>query len=431
MKNFEKYKEKLQGKRLLILGGASQHCKLVEAARELGVVTYVTDNLISNAPAKDMADFSYNINLTETEALTELCKREGIDGIASGWLDFPQIPYQRLCDSVGVPCYGTQEEFDTLTRKSEFKKLCVAHGVGTPKTITQADIDRFPEILPIPVFVKPSDSAGSKGSTVAKTKTELLKAIDNAKLASNDGMVITEEYIENARAFLAVYFFRNGEAQVQQLADAYFGNKEDGLEKINVAYRTPFSMADKYIEIANDRFIAMLKDFGVKDGPVCVQGFMTDKDALFYDPGRRFPGGEYERILKRYTGIDMMKGMVVFALTGSWPEEAVPLGEKPFLMNDRTTIRLQINVAPGVVGSDVGFDKAKDFPFVEYIAQYHFPGDTIEATGNTHQRYAHVVIGANNTEELIKNVQTLYNTIAVVDVNGNNMIRSKLNIDLL
>ena len=428
---FEKYKQQLKGKKLLIMGGASQHCKLVEAARELGVITYVTDNLVTNAPAKDFADFAYNINLLDTEELAALCEKEHIDGIASGWLDFPQIPYQKLCQRVGLHCYGTPEQFDILTRKAEFKKLCQSYGVGVPKAITQKDIDGFSENLPMPVFVKPSDSAGSKGSTVARTKTELLQAIEEAKKASNDGLVITEECIENAQAFLVVYFFHNGEAYVQQLANAYFGNKEDGLQKINVAYRTPFSMADKYMDIANDRFIAMLKGLGVKEGPVCMQGFMTDKDALFYDPGRRFPGGEYERIFKRYTGIDMMKGMVIFALTGSWPEEALPVGDKPYLMDGRTTIRLQINVGPGVVASDVGFDIAKELPFIEYVAQYHFPGDTIEATGNTHQRYAHVVIGANNTEELIKNVQTLYNTIDVFDNNGNSMIRSKLDEKLL
>ena len=46
-----------KGKKLLIIGGAFQHCKLVEAARQLGVITYVTDYLQpEQAPAKQMAD---------------------------------------------------------------------------------------------------------------------------------------------------------------------------------------------------------------------------------------------------------------------------------------------------------------------------------------------------------------------------------------
>ena len=100
-KDINKYIPKLQGKKLLILGGASQHIKLVEAARELGVKSYVTDNLpITLAPAKKIADQAFDINLTEIDKLVELCRKLEIDGIASGWLDFPQIYYQRLCESL-------------------------------------------------------------------------------------------------------------------------------------------------------------------------------------------------------------------------------------------------------------------------------------------------------------------------------------------
>lgn len=47
----------LNGKKLLILGGANLHCDLVIAAKNLGVETFVTDYLpIDKAPAKQLAD---------------------------------------------------------------------------------------------------------------------------------------------------------------------------------------------------------------------------------------------------------------------------------------------------------------------------------------------------------------------------------------
>ena len=43
----------LTRKKLLIIGGAFQHCKLVEAAHEMGVIVYVVDYLpVDEAPAK-------------------------------------------------------------------------------------------------------------------------------------------------------------------------------------------------------------------------------------------------------------------------------------------------------------------------------------------------------------------------------------------
>ena len=112
MKNFN-------GKKLLIIGGAFQHCKLVEAARDLGVVTYVTDYLpLEKAPAKQIADKYYTYNITETDEIVELCKREEIDGVISTSLDACQKPYQKVCEKLGVPCFGTKEQFDILTNKT-------------------------------------------------------------------------------------------------------------------------------------------------------------------------------------------------------------------------------------------------------------------------------------------------------------------------
>ena len=72
--------ENIKGKKLLVMGGGSQHCKVIEAAKELGVITYVVDNL-ETGPAKEMGDYAFKINVTETSELERLCKKVGIDGI--------------------------------------------------------------------------------------------------------------------------------------------------------------------------------------------------------------------------------------------------------------------------------------------------------------------------------------------------------------
>ena len=164
----------LRGKKLLVMGGGSQHCKVVEAAKELGIITYAVDN-VENSPAKKMADFSYLINVTETDRLAELCEKEGIDGIVSGWFDFVQPHYQRLCERTGLPCYGTKEHFDILTRKKDFKDCCLQYGVGVPARLK---LEEITDELPFTVIVKPSNSRGSRGATVCTTKDQVIEAIE-------------------------------------------------------------------------------------------------------------------------------------------------------------------------------------------------------------------------------------------------------------
>ena len=122
----------LNEKKILIIGGAFQHCKLVEAARELGVITYVTDYLpLEKAPAKQIADKYFMYNITEIDAIVAMCKAEGIDGVISTSLDICQKPYQQICERLNLPCFGTKEQFEILTDKKLFKKYCRKSGVDT------------------------------------------------------------------------------------------------------------------------------------------------------------------------------------------------------------------------------------------------------------------------------------------------------------
>jgi len=60
-------------KKLLILGGASVHVKVVEAAKKLGLYTIVTDYL-ENSPAKQIADKSYMFNIYDVDEIVQMCK---------------------------------------------------------------------------------------------------------------------------------------------------------------------------------------------------------------------------------------------------------------------------------------------------------------------------------------------------------------------
>lgn len=416
----------ITNKKLLIMGGGSQHCKVVEAAKELGVITYVVDNL-ETAPAKEIADYAYQINVTETDQLVDLCKRVGIDGIISGWFDFVQPHYQRLCERMGMPCYGTKEQFDALTRKKIFKENCIAYGVGTPRRL---DSEQIKDPLPFDVIVKPSNSRGSRGARICTTKHEVEEAVEAAISASYDGDYVIEQYVDARDAFCVTYLFVNGEAYLEQLSDAYFGEKEHGLDKVAVAYRSPSIRADEYVKKEGGKFVRMLKGLGIKNGPIVAQGFFAENDVLFFDPGRRFAGGEYERAFKRLTGIDVVKAMVIFALTGEFPSESI-IAKDSYLLNGKTTIRLQINVRAGLIVDERGFDSIQQMPEVEYVARYHAPGDIIEATGNTHQRYAHIIVVADDTNKLRRAILEIYGKIGVFDERGSNMIVSIFDPDKL
>lgn len=416
--------------KLLIIGGASQHCKVVETAKEMGLETYVVD-FLPDAPAKNMADHSYMINVTQTEEIKNLCERESIDGVVSGWLDFCQMPYQKICDAGGYISYASAEQFMVLTRKQKFKEICELYGVGQPRRFDcESFLESTTKELPYPLFIKPSDSRGSKGSSICRTKDELRKAVEVAKRESFDQNYVAEQLIERAHVLLVVYFFVEGKPYLQQLSDAYFGDEAYGMQKINVVYKSPSKYYDKYLRIADEKMRNMLVSLGLKNGPVCFQCFLTNEDeVLFYDPGRRFPGGEYERGLKRATGVDFVRKMISFSLSGRISQEGI--SDDLARLHGKHIIRLQLNINQGIIKDVQGFEKVEKMDCVEYVAYYHFVGEKVEKTMDVRQRFAQVLFVANSEEELKKAVSSVYETVHVVDEQGNEMLVNTFDLQLI
>ena len=110
----------LKGKKLLILAGATVHCKVVEAAKKLGVYTIVTDYL-ETSPAKEIADEKWMLNITDVDAIVQKCQQENIDGILNFCIDPAQRPYQEICEKLQLPCYGNAYQFHIMTDKPSFK----------------------------------------------------------------------------------------------------------------------------------------------------------------------------------------------------------------------------------------------------------------------------------------------------------------------
>ena len=81
-----------EGKKLLILCGNIVHVKVVEAAKQMGVYTIVTDGLpLEEAPAKQIADEALYINVLDVDTLVEYCKKNKINRLDMT-IDGPNAP---------------------------------------------------------------------------------------------------------------------------------------------------------------------------------------------------------------------------------------------------------------------------------------------------------------------------------------------------
>lgn len=419
----------LEGKKLLIIGGAFQHCKLVEAAKKLGVVTYVTDYLpLEQAPAKQKADKYFMYNITEIDEIVAMCKKEGIDGVISTSLDACQKPYQRVCELLGLPCFGTKEQFDILTDKNLFKAHCKKSGVDTIPEYAENDFESeeiCKENVEFPILVKPGESRGSRGQSICHSYEETKAAIDFAKKESSNGAVVIEKYMGQANDFSMTILMINGNAYPIRTVDRILGKYEDKLDKLAVGSASPSVFTKLYMENVHKRVEKLYRDIGIVNAPVFMQGFVDGDTVRFYDPGLRLPGGEYERMFTIATGKNPMYPLIEFALTGEIKNTLQNISADDIWINGKIVAQVLPTLMKGTISKIEGVEEIRKHPaVVAFFARYKV-GDIIKETHNVNQRFAEIDLVCQNGEEAAKTTEFIYNILKIYDENGEDMLVSK------
>lgn len=414
----------LDGKKILILGGAYQHRKLVETAKSMGVITYVTDYLpFEESPAKQMADYGYMYNITDIEEIISLCRKEHIEGIIGPYLDVAQKPYQQLCERLEFPCFGNKEQHEILTNKILFKKFCEEYGgVDVIPYYTEKDI-MDSRVIDYPILVKPCDSRGSRGQSICFTRKEALKGIEFAKSESFSGNIVIEKYMGTDKDLQLVYMVVKGDPILVRVEDRYLGESGSGVDKLCIATVSPSCYEREYREKVDTRMRKMIKALGLKNAPVFIQGFWDGDTVRVYDPGLRMPGDDYDLAYKAAVGIDLTEILITFALTGIIPIE---VGKQTEIARiEKATAMVLPCVRPGEIASIQGIHEIENNPNVLSMFTAYKEGDIVEIHNNVKQRFGEFVIVCDEFEQLQATIEWLFSVLHVMDVHGNEMLYAK------
>ncbi len=415
-------------KKLLLLAGAGPHCKVVEAAKEMGIYTIVADYL-PDSPAKAIADERLMNDIFDIDGLVEYGKARHIDGVLGFCIDPTQKPAQQIAERLGLPVLGNADQVLALTNKTVFKKLCVDNGVDIIPTYSEEDV-RTKE-LPYPILVKPVDSRGSRGISVCNNRDEAIAAITIARAQSSNGGVIVEKYMASNQDLTISYIVKDGEPHLISIGDRYPGRAEDNLNRQLICTIQPSRYASMYMEKVDDRVKGMIKALGIQNGPVFMQGFVDGDTVRMYDPGIRLPGNEYERILLKATGINAMQSIISYAVGGEIDDFDGKL-DGCYDLNGQVAMQYMINVGPGKIARFDGLDQIAKLSFVVDVQQRHFVGETIKATGDIRHRAGEVSILVDRDTAAMKDaVRQVQNLLVVEDKNGGNMLISEFKPEMV
>lgn len=415
-------------KKLLLLGGAGAHSKVVETAKEMGVYTIVTDYL-DDSPAKKIADEALMYNIFDIEDLVAFGEKNKIDGVLGFCIDPTQKPAQVIAERLGLPVFGDAKQVLTLTNKKVFKNFCMQNEVDVILEYQLEDLEK--NTMNYPVIVKPIDSRGSRGASICYDKEAVLDALPAARTASSNGEVMVEKYMDSNQDLTITYLVKDGVPYLISIGDRYSGKEEDNLSRQLICTIQPSRYTEMYMKYVDAKVKKMIQKLGIKNGPVFMQGFVDGKTVRMYDPGIRFPGNEYERIFLKATGINVMESIISYVTGGEIENFGGKLSES-YKLNGKCAIQYMFNVGPGKIEKIKGLEEIKQFSFVLDVQQRHFEGDIIEATGDIRHRAGEISILVDYDAEQMKYaIEEVQKKLCILNEKGENMLISPFDVEML
>lgn len=191
-------------KKIMLLGGIHYLLPVIKAAHEQGYYVITADYLPDNV-AHNYSDEYVNVSIIDKEAVLKVAREKEIDGIISFGVDPGVVTAAYVQEQMGLPSMGPYESVRILQNKDIFRAFLRDNGFNVPFSKgyfkkTEAIEDCRLKIedceWTLPIIVKPTDSAGSKGVTKVSQIEELEAAVDEAFDKSISGHIIIEKFLE-------------------------------------------------------------------------------------------------------------------------------------------------------------------------------------------------------------------------------------------
>lgn len=263
-------------KKLMILGSMDEFVELVKMANWRGIETVVCDGY-PDGPAKKYAHKSFDIDVRNTDAIAELCKEEGVNGIIASFSDLLFECLVKIAAKAGLKTYCTPEKSVFLREKTEMKQMFEELGIPTPKSkrlhrgFAEKELDGFS----FPVVIKPVNGYGSRGIFVVNSVCEIYDRFDNtSRYSTFPDDILVEEY-NSGYEFNMMNWMVDGEVYTISIAD-----REKSVEVVgDIPHVSRVVYPSRLLDLVYDDARSIIKkvaDYtGIKTGPLSMQFFYT------------------------------------------------------------------------------------------------------------------------------------------------------------
>jgi biotin carboxylase len=382
---------------VLFVGAGRHQRRALQRVKELGV-RLVTVDRNPEAPGLEIADFAEVVDFADVEAVGEVGRRHGVDGVMTFAADRAVPVVAGVAEALGLPGIGT-ETAHLMTNKIAMRRRLADVGVPQPRFAAirhVREVGAAAEAVGFPAVLKPADSAGQRGLFLVASADDVERHLHAALAQSIEEEAILESYHAGLEVN-GLLVARGGEVTVVTLSDRRrAAGAGFGVALAHVYPSTLFGDALAEVERVGRSTVHAL---GLRDGIAYPQVIWGDDGvARLIEVAARIPAGQMDSVARYGVGVDLVEIALRQALGRPVPDELVELEKQ----QPMAIAFLTAQPGPLPTGQLVrvgGLDKVLAFPGVVEADLYFQAGETIRPVQVDGDRRGYVIaLGETNLE---------------------------------
>ena len=412
----------LSGKKLLMMGGGAYFEHIKKYAEETGFTMVA----VGNNPQANYylgANESYPYSTMDVDSIEKIINATKIDGIFVGAQELNMPPAMELAKRTEAKFYADQSQWDILSDKALFKKLCVECGVPVVPEY-RIDTEDAIENLPYPILIKPVDGSGAHGMNVCYFQEDFRDLYEEALSWSQKKAVIVEELITNADETFFQYTIQEGKCSLTSAFTKVFTISDNKARILPIFHMYPSKHLDEYFNTVHESIKLLLKKMNIKNGVMTIQSFYKEGKFYIFEAGFRMGGAQNYILSEFQNGTNSLHYMINYALTGKMCDQDISKQDNAYFKYPCCNYYVGLNA--GRIASMPNVDEVSKLPGVLNVTVMRKIGDVIEDTNALDRICLRLHVVGETPEKLAKNLVEICKSIKVVSSNGEDMLMERL-----
>jgi biotin carboxylase len=398
-------------KTVLFVGAGRHQRRAIEHARARGLRVVAVDRN-ERAPGLLAADVGEVVDFTDLAAVTEVGRRQGVDGVLTVSADRAVPVVAAVAEDLGLPGIGRATAYLMTHKLAMRETLAAAHVLQPPFAALRSEEDAVSALAAsgVPAVLKPVDSGGQRAVFRVDSLDDLRANTAEALTESPTCEAIVEAFVDGIE-LNGIVIARDGEARLLTLSDRL---RPPGIGfGVGWMHVYPPSIPDDQLERAERLAEDSVRALGLRDGIAFPQLIATpDGDVVVVEVAARIPGGQMADLVRHAVGVDLVEIALRQALGEEMPDDlAVGRFSQPLAIRFFTA-----QPGPLPTGRVVEIGSLEPVLSAVGVVQaetYLEVGETIRPVRRDGDRRGYVIAVADTSEEALRRAEAAASLLRV------------------